>query len=394
MVEPGRPAAHEEAQYRRAGAGAAEDDEDAPRRERPQPRHDGGPVPVRRARARARRRGRERQAARADDVGRPALLALDAIAEEAVSVRRGEEHGAAARLGRRAIAADQLLAQDEHARRADAAGQLVARKHQRVGRDAASEVESRRVVRGGGRPVEDGQGPPSFETLRDGADVRPNAGHVRRRREAPDDAPVRRGSGVARQHFGEGVEVHGAVPRRRSLDDRARLAPRQRVRVMLEGPDDGHPPRVDAQDPHEPVRRRGRAVAAEQDDVRRRLAVRPRAAELADARARLGDEGRRLRAARRRGGVRVAVRRQHLARQERLDGRQRARRRGPVRVHQRLDAQRRRDGRVAADLGRQELLRRRAGRRAMRRFVVVVHGEVGERERASLRLVGVRTHLR
>ena len=120
--------------------------------------------------------------------------------------------------------------------------------------------------------------------------------------------------------------------------------------------------------------------------------VRPRAAELADARARLGDEGRRLRAARRRGGVRVAVRRQHLARQEGLDGRQRARRRGPVRVHQRLDAQRRRDRRVAADLGRQELLRRRAGRRAMCRFVV--HG-FAERERAMCRFVRVcSTHLR
>ena len=95
-------------------------------------------------------------------------------------MRRGEEHGAAARLGRRAIAADELLAQDEHARRADAAGQLVARKHQRVGRDAAGEVESRRVVRGGGRPVEDGQGPPSFETLRDGADVAERAVAVAR----------------------------------------------------------------------------------------------------------------------------------------------------------------------------------------------------------------------
>ena len=43
-------------------------------------------------------------------------------------------HGAAARLGRRAIAADQLLAQDEHARRADAAGQRQHRGRHPLGR--------------------------------------------------------------------------------------------------------------------------------------------------------------------------------------------------------------------------------------------------------------------
>mmetsp|Transcript_10017 Transcript_10017/g.34062 ORF Transcript_10017/g.34062 Transcript_10017/m.34062 type:complete len:485 (-) Transcript_10017:1602-3056(-) len=283
----------------------------------------------------------------AHDVGGAALLALLVVSKVAVVSPRDEEHRATPGVVGHAVVAESSL-HDEHAGgrvapeelvRADIHSVLV--RKTRVLEALGVHVDAH--VRRGGGVVERHEATRAVHSDADGVDIRELPGHVRRRAEGPQ---LDRTVPVELQLLLEVLKAHARVGCVLDGDHvRAALAPGQDVAVVLvaaredhRAPLGGHTGAdpADAQNAQELEHGTGASGAREEHHVRVLACVDAGGDDTPCVLA----EGRAGAARRRRGGVRVAVQREHVLAHEGLHGVDRAPGRGPVRVHEWLRAER------------------------------------------------------